>query len=197
VSEATEARRPGRPRSPEAHAAILRAALELALEGGFRGLSMEAIAARAGVGKATIYRRWKSKEALFVEAVQQLARTPEIPDTGTVRGDLEAVVAATLGRMAREAFRIIPRLLADAADDPRLLAAMQEALLSPRRAALGEILRRGVARGELRADLDVELVTEIVFGTTVASVLMSGGDTSALPELPLRVFDTLAAGITP
>jgi AcrR family transcriptional regulator len=197
VSEATEARRPGRPRSPEAHAAILRAALELALEGGFRGLSMEAIAARAGVGKATIYRRWKSKEALFVEAVQQLARTPEIPDTGTVRGDLEAVVAATLGRMAREAFRIIPRLLADAADDPRLLAAMQEALLSPWRAALGEILRRGVARGELRADLDVELVTEIVFGTTVASVLMSGGDTSALPELPLRVFDTLAAGITP
>jgi AcrR family transcriptional regulator len=197
VSEATEARRPGRPRSPEAHAAILRAALELALAGGFRGLSMEAIAARAGVGKATIYRRWKSKEALFVEAVQQLARTPEIPETGTVRGDLEAVVAATLGRMAREAFRIIPRLLADAADDPRLLAAMQEALLSPRRAALGEILRRGVARGELRADLDVELVTEIVFGTTVASVLMSGGDTSALPELPLRVFDTLAAGITP
>jgi AcrR family transcriptional regulator len=195
VSEATEARRPGRPRSPEAHAAILRAALELALEGGLRGLSMEAIAARAGVGKATIYRRWKSKEALFVEAVQQMARTPEIPDTGTVRGDLEAVVAATIGRMARDAFRIIPRLLADAADDPRLLAAMQEALLTPRRAALGEILRRGVARGELRADLDVELVTQIVFGTTVASVLMSGGDTSALPELPLRVFDTLAAGI--
>jgi AcrR family transcriptional regulator len=195
VSEATEARRPGRPRSPEAHAAILRAALELALEGGLRGLSMEAIAARAGVGKATIYRRWKCKEALFVEAVQQMARTPEIPDTGTVRGDLEAVVAATIGRMARDAFRIIPRLLADAADDPRLLAAMQEALLTPRRAALGEILRRGVARGELRADLDVELVTQIVFGTTVASVLMSGGDTSALPELPLRVFDTLAAGI--
>jgi AcrR family transcriptional regulator len=195
VTDATETRRPGRPRSPEAHAAILRAALELALEGGLRGLSMEAIAARAGVGKSTIYRRWKSKEALFVEAVQQMARTPEIPDTGTVRGDLEAVVAATIGRMARDAFRIIPRLLADAADDPRLLAAMQEALLTPRRAALGEILRRGVARGELRADLDVELVTQIVFGTTVASVLMSGGDTSALPELPLRVFDTLAAGI--
>jgi AcrR family transcriptional regulator len=195
MSAAQDSRRSGRPRSPEAHAAIVRAALELALEGGLRGLSMEAIAARAGVGKATIYRRWKSKEALFVEAVQQMARTPEIPDTGTVRGDLEAVVAATIGRMARDAFRIIPRLLADAADDPRLLAAMQEALLTPRRAALGEILRRGVARGELRADLDVELVTQIVFGTTVASVLMSGGDTSALPELPLRVFDTLAAGI--
>jgi hypothetical protein len=127
--------------------------------------------------------------------VEQLARTPEVPDTGTVRGDLEAILAVTVGRMAREAFRIIPRLLADAADDPRLLAAMQEALLTPRRAALGEIFRRGVARGELRPDLDIELVTEIVFGTTVASVLMSGGDTTPLPELPLRILDTLAAGI--
>jgi AcrR family transcriptional regulator len=197
VSDAAQARRPGRPRSPEAHAAILRAALELALEGGLRGLSMEAIAARAGVGKATIYRRWRSKEALFVDAVQQIASTPAMPDTGTVRGDLEAATSAVLDRMAGEAFRILPRLLADAADDPELLAAMQQALLTPRREALGEIFRRGVARGELRADLDVELVTEIVFGTTVASVLMSGGDTSALPELPLRVFDTLAAGITP
>jgi AcrR family transcriptional regulator len=195
VSEATEARRPGRPRSPEAHAAILRAALELALEGGLRGLSMEAIAARAGVGKATIYRRWKSKEALFAEAVQQMARTPQAPDTGTVRGDIEAATTAVVDRMTREAFRIIPRLLADAADDRQLLAAMQDALLTPRRAMIGEILRRGVARGELRADLDVELVTELLFGTAVASVLMSGGDTSGVQELPLRVFDTLAAGI--
>jgi AcrR family transcriptional regulator len=195
VSDAAQARRPGRPRSPEAHAAILRAALELALEGGLRGLSMEAIAARAGVGKATIYRRWRSKEALFVEAVQQIASTPVMPDTGTVRGDFEAATSAVLDRMAREAFRILPRLLVDAADDPELLAAMQQALLTPRRQAIDEILRRGVARGELRADLDVELVTEILFGTAVANALMSGGDTSALPELPLRVLDTLLAGI--
>jgi AcrR family transcriptional regulator len=187
--------RGGRPRDPSRDGVIRAAILRLLADVGYGALTMDAVASEAGVGKATIYRRWKSKEALFVEAVQQMARTPEIPDTGTVRGDLEAVVAATIGRMARDAFRIIPRLLADAADDPRLLAAMQEALLTPRRAALGEILRRGVARGELRADLDVELVTQIVFGTTVASVLMSGGDTSALPELPLRVFDTLAAGI--
>jgi AcrR family transcriptional regulator len=195
VSDATDTRRPGRPRSPEAHAAILRAAVELALEGGLRGLSMEAIAARAGVGKATIYRRWKSKEALFAEAVQQMARTPAAPDTGTVRSDIETSTKAVLEGMTREALRIMPRLLADAADDPALLAAMQDALLTPRRAMIGEILRRGVARGELRADLDVELVTHLLFGSAIAHVLMSGGDTTALVDLPLRVFDTLAAGI--
>jgi AcrR family transcriptional regulator len=195
VSDATDTRRPGRPRSPEAHAAILRAAMELALEGGVRGLSMEAIAARAGVGKATIYRRWKSKEALFAEAVQQMARTPAAPDTGTVRSDIETSTKAVLEGMTREALRIMPRLLADAADDPALLAAMQDALLTPRRAMIGEILRRGVARGELRADLDVELVTHLLFGSAIAHVLMSGGDTTALVDLPLRVFDTLAAGI--
>jgi AcrR family transcriptional regulator len=195
VSDATDTRRPGRPRSPEAHAAILRAAMELALEGGLRGLSMEAIAARAGVGKATIYRRWKSKEALFAEAVQQMARTPAAPDTGTVRSDIETSTKAVLEGMTREALRIMPRLLADAADDPALLAAMQDALLTPRRAMIGEILRRGVARGELRADLDVELVTHLLFGSAIAHVLMSGGDTTALVDLPLRVFDTLAAGI--
>jgi AcrR family transcriptional regulator len=196
VTKPTEARRPGRPRSPEAHAAILRAALELALEGGLRGLSMEAIAARAGVGKATIYRRWKTKEELFSEVVTHMAATPRMPDTGTVRGDLEAATAAVLDRMAREAFRILPRLLVDAADDPELLAAMQQALLTPRLQGIGEILRRGVARGELRADLDVDLVAEILFGTVVADALFTGGDTSGLPALPMRVYDTLAAGIT-
>jgi AcrR family transcriptional regulator len=196
MSDATDTRRPGRPRSPEAHAAILRAALELALEGGLRGLSMEAIAARAGVGKATIYRRWKTKEELFGEVVTQMAATPQMPDTGTVRGDLEAATAAVLDRMAREAFRILPRLLVDAADDPELLTAMQAALLTPRLQGIGEILRRGVARGELRADLDVDLVAEILFGTVVADALFTGGDTSALPELPMRVYDTLAGGIT-
>jgi AcrR family transcriptional regulator len=196
VTEAADTRRPGRPRSPQAHAAILRAALELALEGGLRGLSMEAIAARAGVGKATIYRRWKSKEALFVEAVRSIAVNPELPDTGTVRGDFEAASGAAVGRMDPEAFRVIPRLLADAADDPALLDALHAALLRPRREAVGAILRRGVERGELRADLDVDLAVDMLIGPLIARVLTSGGDPGALEDgLPMRVYDTLAAGI--
>jgi AcrR family transcriptional regulator len=195
VSEAPETRRPGRPRSPEAHAAILRAALELAVEGGLRRLSMEAIAARAGVGKATIYRRWKSKEAVFAEAIGSIAVNPEVPDTGTVRGDFEAASSAAVGGMAPEAFRVLPRLLADAADDPELLEALRQALLRPRRAAIGEMVRRGIERGELRADVDVDLVSDMLIGPMIARVLMSGGDPRVLDGLPMRVWETLAAGI--
>jgi len=195
VSETADVRRPGRPRSPEAHAAILRAALELAVEGGLRGLSMEAIAARAGVGKATIYRRWKTKEALFAEAIGSIALNPEVPDTGSVRGDFEAASSAAVGRMAPEAFRVLPRLLADAADDAELLEALRAALLRPRRAAIAVILRRGIERGELRPDIDVELVGDMLIGPMIARVLTSGGDPRAIEGLPMRVWDTLAAGI--
>jgi AcrR family transcriptional regulator len=195
VTGAADTRRPGRPRSPEAHAAILRAALELAVEGGLRGLSMEAIAARAGVGKATIYRRWKSKEALFAEAIASIAFTPEVPDTGSVRGDFEAVSAAAVDRMAPEAFRVLPRLMADAADDPELLEALQAALVRPRRAAIAAILRGGIERGELRADLDLDLVSDMLIGPLIARVLLSGGDPHALDGVPMRVFETLERGI--
>jgi AcrR family transcriptional regulator len=195
VTGAADTRRPGRPRSPEAHAAILRAALELAVEGGLRGLSMEAIAARAGVGKATIYRRWKSKEALFIEAIGSIALNPEVPDTGSARGDFEAASGAAVERMAPEAFRVLPRLMADAADDPELLEALHAALVRPRRAAIATTLRRGIERGELRADLDVELVSEMLIGPLIARVLLSGGDPRALDGLPMRVFETLLRGI--
>ena len=195
MTGAAETRRPGRPRSPEAHAAILRAALELAVEGGLRGLSMEAIAARAGVGKATIYRRWKSKEELFAEAIASIAVNPDVPDTGSVRGDFEAASSAAVERMAPEAFRVLPRLLADAADDPELLAALHTALVRPRRAAIGAVLRRGIERGELRADIDVDLISDMLIGPLIARVLLSGGDPHALDGLPMRVYDALAAGI--
>jgi AcrR family transcriptional regulator len=195
VTDTTDTRRPGRPRSAEAHAAILRAALELAVEGGLRGLSMEAIAARAGVGKATIYRRWKTKEALFVEAIGSIALNPEVPDTGSVRGDFKIASDAAVGRMAPEAFRVLPRLMADAADDPELLEALQQALVRPRRAAIAVILRRGIERGELRSDIDPDLVSEMLIGPMIARVLMSGGDPGALEGMPMRVWDTLASGI--
>jgi AcrR family transcriptional regulator len=195
VTDTTDTRRPGRPRSPEAHAAILRAALELAVEGGLRGLSMEAIAARAGVGKATIYRRWKSKEALFVEAIGLIALNPEVPDTGSVRGDFEAISGAAVGGMAPEAFRVLPRLMADAADDPELLEALHAALVRPRRATIATILRRGIERGELRPDLDVELTSDMIIGPLIARVLLSGGDPPVLEGYPMRVWDALARGI--
>ena len=195
MTDTADTRRPGRPRSAEAHAAILRAALELAVEGGLRGLSMEAIAARAGVGKATIYRRWKSKTALVAEAIGSIAVAPDVPDTGTVHGDFEATSSAAVGRMAPEAFRVLPRLMADAADDPDLLEALQQALVRPRRAVIAEILRRGIARGEVRADIDLDLVIDMLIGPMIARVLMSGGDPAVLDGVAMRIWDTLSAGI--
>jgi len=195
VTDAADTRRPGRPRSPEAHAAILRAAVELVAAEGLHGLSMEAIAARAGVGKATIYRRWRTKEDLVAEALRSVAQTPEVPDTGSVRGDLAAAARAGVGRLSTDAFRVLPRLLGEAVDDPRLHAAVDEALLRPRREGFGVILRRGVERGELRDDVDVDLVTDILLGAIVTKLVTSGGDLGDLAALPVRVYDTLAAGI--
>ncbi|HSD79712.1 MAG TPA: helix-turn-helix domain-containing protein, partial [Solirubrobacteraceae bacterium] len=87
MSTASSSRRPGRPRDPDADARIMRAALELAADGGLRGLRMEAVAARAGVGKATLYRRWSSKQTLLADAIRAAAREIDPPDLGSVRED--------------------------------------------------------------------------------------------------------------
>jgi hypothetical protein len=85
--------------------------------------------------------------------------------------------------------------MADAAGDPELLEALHQALVRPRRAAIAAILRRGVERGELRTDIDIELVSEMLIGPMIARVLMSGGDPAALEGLPMRVWDALERGI--
>jgi AcrR family transcriptional regulator len=195
VTDAPDTRRPGRPRSPEAHAAILRAAVELVAADGLHGLTIEAIAARAGVGKATIYRRWKTKEDLVAEALRSVAQTPEIPDTGSVRGDLAAAARAGVGRLSTDAFRVLPRLLGEAVDDPKLHAAVDEALLRPRREGFGVILRRGIERGELRDDVDVELVTDVLLGPIITTLITSSSEPKDLASLPVRVYDVLADGI--
>jgi AcrR family transcriptional regulator len=195
VTDAADTRRPGRPRSPEAHAAILRAAVELVAADGLHGLTIEAIAARAGVGKATIYRRWKGKEDLVAEALRSVAQTPRVPDTGSVRGDIAAGARAAVRRLSTDAFRVLPRLLAETGDDPELRAAVDDALLRPRREAFGVILRRGVERGELRDDVDVELVTDILLGPIISTLITSGSEPEDLASLPVRVYDVLADGI--
>src|SRR5262245_1786735 len=96
-SEAEEGRRPGRPRSEEAHGAILSAGITLTREVGYDALAMDAIAERAGVGKATVYRRWASKETLMAEALDRLVRSIPVPDTGTTEGDLLELMRITMG----------------------------------------------------------------------------------------------------
>ena len=134
MSEAAT-RRPGRPRSAAADASIVRATLEVLLEDGYRGLTMEQVRSRAGVGKATLYRRYGSKQELVSEAIRHLNQPIDRPDTGSVRGDILAVARSVLAGAQRVGFAsFVPRLLGDAAGDPEMHGIFYENLVAPRRA---------------------------------------------------------------
>jgi AcrR family transcriptional regulator len=190
--EAAPARGRGRPRSAEAHQAILGATLTLLDEVGYRALTIEAVAARAGVGKTTIYRRWPSKLELVVEAVAEMRPPLPTEDTGSLQGDFLAFQRGQISRVAAGPMpRIAPRLLAESVSDRELHEAVQRELIDPIRTAIGEVLQRGVDRGELRADLDVELATDVVHGTVVYRILRSEGDLLAAVAPVPRVLDLL------
>jgi AcrR family transcriptional regulator len=185
VSTEAQARRPGRPRSAKAHRAILDAALALLFEHGYHGLSVEAVAARAGVGKTTIYRRWPSKQELVIEALRQVT-PPDVPeDTGSLQGDLIAFQQAQLARVVHTPVpRLLPRLLGDASRDPDLHDAVVADVVGPIRRTLREILRRGVERGEIRQDLDLDFAVDVLHGTIIYRLLLSGDLPSAASAMP-------------
>jgi len=194
---AQEGRRPGRPRSAAADASIVRATLELLLEGGYRGLTMEQVRARAGVGKATLYRRYGSKEELVTEAVRHLNQPIPTPDTGSVREDILSIARSVIEGAARVgAATFIPRMLAEGAGDREMHAIFYENLVAPRRAIMAGVLRNGIARGELRSDLDVELAIDAITGPWVYRLLIAGGDTDmALAIDPERLLDLVLPGM--
>ena len=194
MSTTEEARRPGRPRSAAADSAIMQATLELLLDTGYRGLTMEQVRTRAGVGKATLYRRYGSKEELVAAAVRHLNQEIPVPDTGTVRDDILAVAGSVLAAAARVgAATFMPRMLAESAGDPEMHRIFYENLVAPRRAVMAAVLRRGVERGELRPDLDVELAIDLISGPWVYRLLISGGK---LPEVgPEGLVDLVLSGI--
>lgn len=169
-----KARRPGRPRSARADKAILKATMELLVEVGYGGMSVEAVAARAQVGKATIYRRWQSKEELVSEALRGLSDDVRMPDTGNTREDLIALFLDF--RRVNSASYIGPmtgRIISAAISNPEFMTIYWESALLPRRNAILEILKRGQARGEVRQDLDLQLVLDIFPGAVVYRTLVS------------------------
>lgn len=190
------ARKPGRPRSAEADEAILRTTLELLATEGLQGLSVETVAERAGVGKTTIYRRWPTKRELIVAALATVASAGELvaTDTGSVRGDLLEFARRRRAaiRRARSAL-VMPRLVAESATDPELHRLVRQTFVDPVRAPLVAALRRGVDRGELRADLDLELAADLFAGAFVYRLLVSGGRVPSL-AVTEQVIDVLLAG---
>lgn len=168
-------RRRGRPRSAQAEQAILAAALDLIAERGPEGLGIEQVAARAGVGKATIYRRWPGKEDMLLDAVGSLGSDLPVPQGRSVRADLVALLDAFCREAAdpRRA-RLFALLQGEGVRYPRLLARYTEAVVQPRQAVVASVLRRGLATGELRENTDIEAATFLLNGAVLAS--MSGHD---------------------
>jgi AcrR family transcriptional regulator len=161
----TQQRKPGRPRSEQARRAILAATLELAAEHGPRGVRMDAVAQRAGASKETVYRWWRSKSELLLEALAERGeRTIPLPDTGSLATDLRRFLRATARSGDETTRRILRALAAEAAADEDTAALIRDKFLVRRRAALGELLERAVARGELtRADAAIAL--DLIYGS--------------------------------
>lgn len=166
-----EPRRPGRPRSEQADRAILTAALDLFAECGPDALCIEAVAARAGVGKATIYRRWPGKEEMLLDALAGLRTQLPVPQGKSVRSDLIALLDATCREAAdpRRA-RLFALLQGEGARYPRLMAAYLDTVVRPRREVVKSVLRRGVATGELRENTDIDAATFLFNGAVLASM---------------------------
>jgi AcrR family transcriptional regulator len=179
----------GRPRSEEAHKAILDATLELLVEVGFSGLTVEGVAQRAGVGKATIYRRWPSKLPLIVEAFNQLPALEEV-DSGNLVEDLTAMLRSYLQLFNQTPLAtVLPSLAGERAHNPEL-SKLFDPVMKGRRQPLIRALQRAIARGELAPGLDVELAADLVVGPIAVKVMngsrVSPRSVGAIIELALR-----------
>jgi AcrR family transcriptional regulator len=170
-----QTRRPGRPRSTEADEAILEAAVDLFAEGGFDGLTVEGVAARANVGKATIYRRYPRKVDLVIAASRCFALDGDDlpPDTGDTRADLHALVQWLIDMVTITPIgRALPMMVADRARIPELAEA-HRALVEEKRARHRLVLQRGIDRGDIRSDVDLEMVIDAYVGPIFYRFLIS------------------------
>jgi len=192
---AETSRRPGRPRSEQAEQAIIEATLDLFAEQGFEGVCVEAVAARAGVGKATIYRRWPNKEELLLAALGSM-KSPFPEPTGSVRDDLVAMMTVMCADKSdpRKARRYA-LLLGEGQKYPRLMARYMETVVGPRHEAMRAVIRSGIAAGELRADTDVEIALLALTGTVLAKEKAADGSLNG--EFAARIVDELLLGLAP
>ena len=182
----------GRPRSEEAHQAILDATLELLVEVGFSALTVEGVASRAGVGKAPIYRRWPSKLPLVVEAFGQLPGFEEV-DTGSVADDLKQMLRSYIQDFnSTPLASVMPSLAGERAHNPAL-SEFYDPVAKQRRQPLIRTLQRGVDRGEIPADVDLELLADIVVGPISVAVFTRGGRIS--PRMVGPMIDLALRGL--
>ncbi len=173
---ADEAPRRGRPRSKGVDESILLATLELAGEVGIKGMSMDELAQRAGVSKATIYRRWPSKEILVLQALQTAMRPLDDVDTGAIVEDLRRCLGQMVERMSKKDRMndVLPHLIEMATHDATLRSAVDD-YVENRRVPVRQILERAIGRGELAVDTDIEMLLDALLGPIIYRRLLSGG----------------------
>ena len=196
---AAPAPRRGRPRSEAAEQAIVAAVLRL-IEQGYplALLSVEGIAAEAGVGKATIYRRWPNKEELLLDVLQRVDE-PEPPrHEGSVRDALVAVLEyLRQTALARRAHSPLAMLSTELRSMPELYRRYHQQVIEPRRARMRELLARGVENGEIRGDVDLDLLGELVLGPMLSRTLLRPDAELDDPLLCATIVDTVLQGIAP
>jgi AcrR family transcriptional regulator len=199
TSEAADdlVQRRGRPRSAEVDAAIVDATLELIVEDGLTGLSVEAVAARAGVGKATIYRRWPSKEALVSHALARLGEDvlPLVAQGGVREQLVEVMEQIRCKSPETHSGRIMPRMLSHATRSPELFTLYFDQVMRPRRERVRRILAAGVEAGELRPDLDLDLVVTLVSAPMLYLNLVQSAIGAPGPGCSEALVDALLAGL--
>ena len=189
------ARPPGRPRDPGADHAILDASLDVLREHGFGGFTVDAVAARAGVGKATIYRRWSSKEELILAAAETVVPDVPTPDTGAIRDDLLLLAKSVATHFSSKTAGCLAADLAAEATRSSDARALMQRFTSARRKAAVAIVRRAIERGELRVDIDPDTLVDAIVGPIFYRARMSGASLS--PRAVERVVDLALDGARP
>jgi AcrR family transcriptional regulator len=189
-------RPPGRPRSEQARLAILRSTLQLLGQSGFSDLSIEAVAADAGVGKATVYRWWPDKAALITDAfASSTGQKLHFPDTGSVHTDMSQQMRQLVKIFLSRRGRIVSAILAAGQSDRDVIAAFRDRFMKPRRQEAYATLQRGIQRGELRKNVDMDLLLDSLYGPIYMRFLIR--HRKLTPDFVDRLCDLVLAGARP
>jgi AcrR family transcriptional regulator len=183
----------GRPRSQAAHDAVLKAALRLVTKRGFRAVSVNEIAAEAGVGKMTLYRHWPNKAALVMDSLLVLIGSEtDFPEAGSAIESLRQQLDLQAAFFRSSRGNLIRSLVAEAQSDSELAIAFRERWLVPRREGVRQIMRAAVAEGSLRSDIDIDTAIDILYGSLYYRLLLGAG---ALDERFVdSIYDQFLAG---
>jgi AcrR family transcriptional regulator len=194
VAETQPRNRPGRPRSEESRAAVLRVTSELLHEVGLRAMTTDEIASRSGASKATIYKWWPNKYAVAIDAfLSEMMAESADPDTGSARDDLATVMRGLLHFYTGPSGRVFAQLVGEAQADPMILEQLRTHLVDSRRELFRTIWDRGVRRGELRGDVDPDSAIDLVIGPALYRLMI--GHAPLTDEAADAFVDTAIDGL--